>query len=318
MNLLLSTQTVPEKERFSYWNHLISQALGRLDTKSLGVSSFTGKIYANQLADLDFVEVASNKLSVIRTDQLISQETSEYFKINFHLAGEGWLIQNGREVQLQPGDWVVYDNTRPYRLTFNGDYKQRLILVPKAQLEARLPDIENTLAQPLSSTQGLGKVTANFVHTTWSEMGQLGLEASKQLNQTLIELLVSNLREVSQTVAAVNHSRAVTLLEIKHYIDEHLHDNQLSVGMIAQALHISKRYLHHLFEQEELSITRYLWEKRLERCKADLSAPHLGHRSITDIAHAWGFRSSAHFSRLFKERYGLSARTYRNQMQNSL
>ena len=313
MSLRLSTQSVPEKERFSYWNYLISQALGRLDTQSLGVSSFTGKIFAHQLADLDLVEVASNKLRVIRTDQLISQETSEYFKVNFQLAGEGWLSQNGREARLRPGDWVVYDNTRPYHLTFNGDYKQRLILVPKAHLEARFPNIETVLAQPLSSQQGLGKVTANFVHTTWAEIGQLGTETMPQLNATLIELLVSNLRDLYPAASQASRAKSVTLLEVKSYIHEHLGSHQLAVETISQALHISKRYLHHLFQQEGQSVTRYIWDKRLERCKADLAASTMTHHTITDIAHFWGFRSSAHFSRLFKEKYGLSARAFRHQ-----
>ena len=44
---------------------------------------------------------------------------------------------------------------------------------------------------------------------------------------------------------------------------------------------------------------------------ADLASPLHSHRTITEIAFAWGFNNSAHFNRLFKERYGLSARAYR-------
>ena len=81
--------------------------------------------------------------------------------------------------------------------------------------------------------------------------------------------------------------------------------------MIAEALNISKSYLYLLFQGENITLNRYIWDLRLEKCRADLANPLHSHRTITEIAFAWGFNNSTHFSRLFKERYGLSARAYR-------
>jgi AraC-like DNA-binding protein len=78
--------------------------------------------------------------------------------------------------------------------------------------------------------------------------------------------------------------------------------------MIAQALNISKSYLHLLFRGENTTISQYIWDLRL---RSDLANPLHRHQTITEIAFAWGFNSSTHFSRMFKERYGLSARAYR-------
>ena len=33
--------------------------------------------------------------------------------------------------------------------------------------------------------------------------------------------------------------------------------------------------------------------------------------SITDIAYRWGFSDAAHFARMFRERFGMSPRRYR-------
>ncbi len=49
----------------------------------------------------------------------------------------------------------------------------------------------------------------------------------------------------------------------------------------------------------------------MERCRADLAAPRLAARTITDIALSHGFNDAAHFSRLFKESYGMSPAEYR-------
>ncbi|HWJ69444.1 MAG TPA: helix-turn-helix domain-containing protein, partial [Sphingobium sp.] len=59
------------------------------------------------------------------------------------------------------------------------------------------------------------------------------------------------------------------------------------------------------------TVGRLIWERRLERCRSDLSDPACQHQSITAIAYRWGYSDSQHFSRSFKTRYNVSPRTYR-------
>jgi AraC-like DNA-binding protein len=130
--------------------------------------------------------------------------------------------------------------------------------------------------------------------------------------ETLVDLLATNLSETFYPTTVAARNQTVTLLEVKSFIHEHLHDPQLSVWMIAKALNISKSYLHLLFRGENTTVSQYIWDLRLEKCRADLVNLLHRRRTITDIAFAWGFNSSTHFCRLFKERYGLSARAYRS------
>lgn len=318
MNTILSTQDVPEKERFDYWNHLVSRALGRLDTVSERASSFSGEIYHQPLADLDFVTVTSNQLSVIRTEKLIAQETSETIKVNFHLAGRGQLTQNGVSTELTPGDWVVYDNTRPYTLAFAGSYKQLLVLVPKQLLSTQVRSLDTVLGHSLSTKMGMGKIIANFVTATVPEIENIPLQSRPQLVKTFIDLLASNLSQfplshIDPSIDITGSSPTVNVAMIKNHINTHLAQPDLSPGSIAKALHISTRYLHQLFQQEDSSIMRYIWQARLAQCRATLADPTQQQRSITEIAFTWGFNSGPHFSRLFKEHYGLSPRAYRNR-----
>jgi acetamidase/formamidase len=62
-----------------------------------------------------------------------------------------------------------------------------------------------------------------------------------------------------------------------------------------------------------LSLTTYLRQQRLERCKADLSNRQYGHLSISDICFRWGFNDAAHFSHSFRDLYQMSPRQYRQQ-----
>jgi AraC-like DNA-binding protein len=92
--------------------------------------------------------------------------------------------------------------------------------------------------------------------------------------------------------------------KIKDYIGTNLHDPDLCIDGIASAFNCSKRYLHMAFACEGTTIARYIWSVRLEKCRRDLESARRG--TVTDIAFSWGFNSSSHFSRLFKERYGVT------------
>jgi AraC family transcriptional activator of tynA and feaB len=81
--------------------------------------------------------------------------------------------------------------------------------------------------------------------------------------------------------------------------------------MIAEVMHCSKRHLHKMFNEDDLTISHFLWNTRLDRCRADLGNPELRDKSITMIAFSWGFNNAAHFSRCFKSRFGVSPTEHR-------
>ena len=55
-----------------------------------------------------------------------------------------------------------------------------------------------------------------------------------------------------------------------------------------------------------MAVNEYLIKRRLARCVDDLLSPMAASRTITEIAHSNGFKTSAHFSRRFAECYGRS------------
>jgi AraC-like DNA-binding protein len=83
------------------------------------------------------------------------------------------------------------------------------------------------------------------------------------------------------------------------------------VHEIALALNCSRRHLYHAFCDEPEGVAGFILQQRLEACRralADIAAPA---RSVTEIALSKGFNNLAHFSRVFKARYGLSPSEYR-------
>jgi AraC-like DNA-binding protein len=80
---------------------------------------------------------------------------------------------------------------------------------------------------------------------------------------------------------------------------------------IAQANRMSVRYVHMLFGQIGVSVSSWIRMQRLERCKEALRSRSFGDTGIAEIAYSWGFRNPTHFSRIFKEQYGINPRDFR-------
>jgi transcriptional regulator GlxA family with amidase domain len=100
---------------------------------------------------------------------------------------------------------------------------------------------------------------------------------------------------------------------VKRFARQHLRDPQLSVPLIAERLELSPRQIHRLFANEPMSLMRWIWAERLNQCHRELTSNTSEQRPLSDIAYAWGFNDQAHFSRAYRQRFGLSPREARRK-----
>lgn len=87
-------------------------------------------------------------------------------------------------------------------------------------------------------------------------------------------------------------------------------DGLPSVGYFAEELHLSTNYFGDLVKKETgKSAQEYIQLKLIDVAKTKVFDPD---KSISEIAYELGFKHPQHFSRLFKQRVGLSPNTFRN------
>ena len=90
------------------------------------------------------------------------------------------------------------------------------------------------------------------------------------------------------------------LRDILACIETHLSNPDLVAPAVASRCGISERYLYSIFKSHQTSFMRVLWSRRLEKTKTWLTAKDMSHLPIAKIAFMAGFKSAAHFSRMFK------------------
>ena len=136
-----------------------------------------------------------------------------------------------------------------------------------------------------------------------------------RLATALLDLLtVAVAAEVDRRSAVPPDARRRARLgRIYASIDARLGDPDLTPATIAATHHISVRYLHLLFETEQHSVADLIRTRRLEHCRRDLLDPTLADRPVAATGVRWGFPNTAHFSRLFRDTYGLPPSEFRRQ-----
>jgi len=310
----VSTALVPEKERFAFWRQAI-QTREHLATSRFTLRhgpAFHGSLEYGDLGPLQICKLRVGAHSVDRP-QPQAWEKSTRELVVFQVKGHAYYEEGGRRVSLSPGEWSLI-GMRPWsRVVFlpNG-VEQIFLTLPREHL-AGIHIPENVVARSFSCRNGLGKLLYQFVSATFAELPRLSQQSERSVVATVTELLNYALLEFLGDAPSVSapeglHARA------QAYILQNLRDPALDVGQVAGAFHCSKRYLHKVFASKRATVSESIWKPRLEGCRADLQNPALVGRSMTDIAFSWGFNNYTHFSRKFKEAFGMPPRRVRAQI----
>src|SRR5262249_46279785 len=88
-----------------------------------------------------------------------------------------------------------------------------------------------------------------------------------------------------------------------------------SVAALSARHRLSPRYIRHLFEGENTSLSRFVVCQRLTRVHRMLADPRYVDRTITDIALAVGFGDISTFNREFRRCFSMTPSDVRHGMQ---
>jgi AraC-like DNA-binding protein len=151
-----------------------------------------------------------------------------------------------------------------------------------------------------------------FVHRTASIVSEVAPATASRLSETCLSLVTAALGDnLSDTFEGQSAARTALTFRAKAVIENNLHDHTLNTEKVAAMLGISPRYLQDLFQAEHTTVSDWIWVRRLEKSRRDLADPLRARDSIAQIALACGFLDFGHFSRRYKEAFGMPPRQYR-------
>ena len=309
---VLSTDGMPQQDTASAWCDWMAQLFNGLQTDLYGDTRFEGHLCVASAGEVVLTRLDADRHRVVRGSRRLRDSEEAYLKIVAPWSGTAQVHQNGQQACASNGSWVIYDTSQPYEVA-NPQHTEHLILtLPRRSIEQRGLRLEGLMGRNIGGSSGIARIALETMRSTYQELGTMSPPLAQRAGELLVDMVHLSLQELAgkattRTQQQVLHDR------ICAYVATHLRDPGLSVEAIATALNCSKRHIHNGFTGQDMSLGAFIQHNRLQLVMRELRQPELAQHTITDIAMACGFSSSAHFSRAFKAYTGMSPSEYRQQ-----
>ncbi|MFD7872832.1 helix-turn-helix domain-containing protein [Streptomyces sp. NPDC059766] len=297
-----STRSLPPGERAAAWQRALSQVFAGLEVVVDGGRPWAGELTAERLGALQIATEEFGPGTILRSARAVAADPSTHILVRQQLDGTALLMQDGRTAELRPGRVAFHDARRPYRLVLPTRQRARVLMLPRALLrleEGQLSVLTATVVD--DAGEGAAALLLPLLCGLVDEVMQTPATGRDHLARIAAEILATlALEQVGRRTASGLWERITASAQ------DRLQDPGLTPQDIADQHGISLRYLHRLFQLQGTTVNAWVRTRRLESAREELAQAGAAHRSIAALAARWGFTNPSHFSRKFRETYGVS------------
>ena len=314
---VFTTAALPPHRRIEYWNELAGDALTQLVADPVDRRAFSGRLALSSVGQIRVAEVYSDAATVRHLQHHVARTDEAEFFLCLQLDGVSVNRQQGREAVLGSGDFTLFDSSRPYEVTFREANRMLVLCMAQAELRRRMANPEAMVALAMPGNASLAGLLSTFLCNFWRQRcSEREMVFGARFSEAILDLVASAYAPLSRSSAQCSSHTVVRREQVRSFIESHLHDPRLTPTSAAEALRMSSRYLHQIFNDDGETVARYILRRRLEECaRLLLDAAHSG-RTVTEIAFQYGFNDASHFGRVFRERYGTTPRQYRERPES--
>jgi acetamidase/formamidase/AraC-like DNA-binding protein len=304
-----TTESYPAQQRPIAWQERLRQHRLRPEA-GVDASRMHGTLIAGRTPrGVELARIASSPQTLERLG-----DDSDAVWLALHMAGDATLFDGERATEVLPGDIVYGPASAAPQLMFRSNFRQFMVLMPGRALKARLPETLTIGVGSLPGRSGMGRMFAGTLNALSEAFDTLADDELAPIEVTLSEFIASTFSSAAPGgPTRMNASQAAMMRRVRQFIEGGLSEPELTLAALARRERVSERLLQKLFESSGQTFSAHVRQRRLERCRADLSNRLYGHLSISDICFRWGFNDSAHFSHAFRDQYNISPRQYRQQ-----
>lgn len=279
----------------------------------------------NGYSDLDLAKCVSAPVSITR----ISTGTEFSFRrgpqhirknrvglrvIWFVRRGSARIANTNGSFEIPEGSAMIIDSNHACTGGIKGDETHRhesvMMTLPPDVFYRHLLEAER-LAVPFSLVTDEGRAVNELLEVLVQHGDRFGEKTSTQIVTGLLDAIADFLRDSKIDLPRRQKLVDRRLADIENYIMRNLTDSELCYDKVAASCGISPRYLCYILKANNTSFSELVWKNRLLKARDWLVSLKTRDLPIHEIAYKSGFKSAAHFSRMFKNAYGLPPREYR-------
>jgi AraC-like DNA-binding protein len=301
------TRMVAPHERIDFWEERCAENVVGLRCSCLSDSGLEARYQYFDLGRIKMIDIAGAEHFVERTPHLLRRREKDSAFLTVILSGKVFVNRGGKCIVAETGDVVLYDTNQAYMHGFPAQARQVIFELSGEDFRARFADWKLSETAYFSGAMNpscMVPLAVREVLRLTQSPGRNALDAAGSMEERIWGVMETAYALVNGGAQSAYHIQI--LFRVRKHIAERLGDPDLSVASVAAATGISVRQLNRLFEGQPLSITAHIQAKRLEGARRDLVGRSGRGVTISDICYKWGFKSLAHFSRKFREAFGVS------------
>jgi len=303
VRLVLRTTDLPASDRFAVWHDAIRDSFMPYRVRTPSPADFHAQIREFRCDHLHMHELLHPSIEAYRSERHIRQSDPELYYLSVNIRGSVRIEHLNRVVELEPGGLVLYDSSHPFRSsTVDGGRLAAGLTVSFPRDALPLPErvVRQILNARIDGRRGMGRLLVRYLRELARNGDHYDPTERQRLSAITLDLMAAAL-----TGRSSGPDRMV-LTRVYAFIREHLADPRLDPGSVAAAQGMSVRSLHRLFAPTGVGVGAWIRRERLSRCHRELTDPALRGELVATIGARWGFADPAHFSRAFRNAYGMS------------
>jgi len=294
---------------------------------------YEGEISGNDGAEFDFTleKALDHPIGLMRTPTrsgILFRRTPADIRRNkvgvrviwFVRSGSLKIVRSQQTCTVKAGQCAILDSSTPFLAKAQADegdiFEAVEAVVPARLFLTHLPaavEFGSSFDLPVGEQQ----VILKLLHLLFEDGETISRRASEHLAGAFLETISDYIGTLAGMPTPRLRLFDKRLADIESYIMRNLTDPELCYDMVAQRCGISPRYLCHVLKANNTSFSELVWMQRLPKAREWLASAQLRAFPIHEIAFMAGFKSAAHFSRMFKATYGITPKEYRSHALES-
>jgi AraC family transcriptional regulator, positive regulator of tynA and feaB len=226
------------------------------------------------------------------------------------LDGQSLVSHYGKSLVLDRGDIFIMDSRAPLEIAIPDSTRSVCISMSRHDLLAMALGPEELFGSKISGTHGLPNLLGHMLRGLMKDPHSYDDTERRVVTGSLLSIIDHHLSRNGRDSSVLESELVQT---IKAWIQDNLDEPELDVTHIARHFNMSRSTLYRLFGSAGETPKNWLMRQRLLKARKELADPRKKHLSISTICFTAGFNDAAHFSRLFRQTFGMSPHLYRRE-----
>lgn len=298
-------------EQFPCWRNLMA-SIADVEPGDPSKHGFHATVRGHDLGKMQIASLRVDAMSYRRTPQIIRRSGIDHWQIVLRQRGTEFSSSSCKVLRSGKGSLDLRSLALP-GIGHCSAGELICVWLKRDNFSSLAGRLDAASHQPIQGV--MRDILQDFIMTLDRHRSTLTQREVPAVVDSLTALLGAFIQPTRDAMAAAAMPISASRIELaRTYVDAHLASPDLGTEALCRKLGVSRRKLYYLFEHCG-GVSKFIRDRRLAACHTALE--HTADlRLISTIAYDHGFTDPAHFSRLFRARYGYSPKEARELRQS--